>query len=286
MLWHLLPDGEDMNAETREEPLLGRVVDEVIGSRKYAGLCPDTVRRLAVRERAAHPRAGLKELVKAVKRGLHQVYGAFEAGPDYEAAYRGLAAAHLGGEPGEIRAACRAALELHSSTRERLPILDEFYAHLFAITGVPGSILDLACGLNPLSLPWMDLAPAARYEAFDIEAAGIQFLNRYLLLAGRGALAHWQDVLARPPEQAADLVLLLKASATLERQEKGATARLIAALNAPRVVVSFAVASLGGRDRGMPAHYRAQFLPVAEAHGWAVKELPFATELVFVVLKS
>jgi 16S rRNA (guanine(1405)-N(7))-methyltransferase len=261
----------------------GAVVEGVITSKKYARLHPDTIRRIAAREVAAHPRAGLKELVKATRRGLHQVSAAFEQEPDYEAAYRRLAAAYAGGSQAEIRAACRAALALHSSTRERLPILDEFYPRLWERTGVPASILDLGCGLNPLSLPWMDLPAGARYEAFDVDAPGIEFVNRYLSLAGLEPLARWQDVLAEPPGAPAGVALLFKSGPSLERQEKGATGRLLDAIQARYVVVSYAVASLGGRDKGMVAHYRGRFLAMAREKGWAVEELLFPTEMVFIV---
>ena len=53
----------------------------------------------------------------------------------------------------ELKSACRDILTLHSSTRERLPILDRFYRAVFEITGQPASILDLGCGLNPLACP-------------------------------------------------------------------------------------------------------------------------------------
>lgn len=267
------------------EPILDQVVSAVASSKRYGAICPDTIRRIAARETAAAPHASIKALVKATKRGLHQICGAFEQSPDYEAAYQQLEAAYRAGTKTEIEAACRCVLALHSSTRERLPILDQFYTWIFQVTGQPGSILDLGCGLNPVALPWMGLAPGSRYAALDIDAAGIQLVNRYLLLAGFEPLARRQDVLTQPPESPVDVALLLKTSSTLERQEKGATVRLVEALRAPFVVVSFAVKSLGGREKGMGAHYRRQFQAMAHGRPWRIEELAFDSELVFVVGK-
>ena len=294
------------------ELTLDQVVSAVVSSKKYGAICPDTIRRIAARELAAEPHAGVKVLIKATKRGLHQICGAFEQAPDYDAAFQLLEAAYrnsskkahmpgsapqsmempgMGARPaifeGEIEAACRRVLALHSSTRERLPILDQFYARIWKVTGQPGSILDLGCGLNPVALPWMGLAPGSRYTALEIDAGGIQFVNRYLRLAGFEPLARWQDILAHPPpsDDTADVVLLLKTSSTLERQEKGGTARLVEALQAPFVVVSFAVKSLGGREKGMLAHYRRQFQAMAQGWPWRIEELVFDTELAFVVNK-
>jgi 16S rRNA (guanine(1405)-N(7))-methyltransferase len=262
---------------------LDSIVAAVASAKKYRALCDATIGRVAERERAAQPGADLKTVVKATKRRLHQVYGAFEQQVDYEAAWLGLHAAYTGGADAEIRVGCRHVMRLHHSTRERLPILDRFYADLWAVTGKPRSILDLGCGLNPLSLPWMGLEAGCRYIPLDIDRERIHFLNRYLILAGLSPLARCQDVLVRPPDDPVDVALLLKMSPTLERQEPGATARLLEALPAAWAAVSFAVKSLGGREKGMPATYQQGFLALAETRRWAVTRLGFGSELVFVV---
>ncbi len=135
------------------------IVRAVLAARKYRAVCPDTVRRIAARELAA--RGSFKAALKETKSHLHQVYTAFERQVDYEAAHRRLATAYATGSASAVEAACRAALGRHSSTAERLPILDDFYAAIWAVAGAPHSLLDLGCGLNPLALPWMRLPPGA-----------------------------------------------------------------------------------------------------------------------------
>jgi 16S rRNA (guanine(1405)-N(7))-methyltransferase len=263
---------------------LEAIVSAVTSSKKYRAVCADTVRAIAEREMQHH--GDLKSAIKATKRRLHQVYGAFGGASDYEAAYEALAAAYAGGAEAEIRAACRQVLERHSSTRERLPILDRFYPAIWQVTGQPASVLDLGCGLHPLALPWMDLAPETRYIALDVDAERTEFLNRYLALAGLEPLARCQDVVVEPPRDRADVALLLKMSPTLERLATGATLDLIGQLNCPWVVVSFAIKSLGGREKGMLAHYHSQFMAWVEGHDWAVERLDFESELVFVVKRK
>jgi 16S rRNA (guanine(1405)-N(7))-methyltransferase len=262
---------------------LQMVVDSVLASRKYRSVCADTVGRIAEQELVGH--GSLKAAIKATKRKLHQVHGAFDQDVDYGTAYRELDAAYHTAQDAEIKAACRHLLGLHSSTRERLLILDRFYPAIFAVTGQPSVLLDVGCGLNPLAIPWMDLAPGTRYLALDIDSSRIHFLNRYLSLAGFEALARCQDVLSGLPDDRADVALLLKMSPTLERQEAGATLRLIEQLQAAYVVVSFAVRSLGGRERGMVEQYRKQFLAWIETRHLSATELIFETELGFVVHK-
>jgi 16S rRNA (guanine(1405)-N(7))-methyltransferase len=262
---------------------LDEIVRAVLASRKYRALCPEAVRRIAASEldKRADARAALKE----TKGRLHQVYSAFEREIDYEAAYRRLETAYSTASGSAVEAVCRELLRRHSSTRERLSILDDFYAEIWAVTGVPLILLDLGCGLNPLTLPWMDLPVGARLFAFDIDAARVTFLNRYFDLVGMPTLATWQDILCRPPGIEADVALLLKTSPSLERQEKGSTLRLLQALQVPFVAVSFSVKSLGGREKGMAAHYEREFLSTVAGQPWRVRRLAFETELVFVVEK-
>lgn len=259
------------------------IVRAVLATKKYRSVCPDTVRRIALRELAGH--GNPKTALKGTKSRLHQVYGAFEREIDYEAGFRRLEVAFGARSGPDIAAACREVLRLHQSTVERLPILDEFYAGIWEVTGVPRSLLDLACGLNPLTLPWMHLTPGAQYFAFDIDEPRIAFLNRFFRLAGFPPLASWQDIVCRPPQVEADVALLLKTSPTLERQEKGSTLCLLQALKTPFAVVSFSVKSLGGRAKGMAAHYEREFLSMVESEPWQVSKLAFKTELVFVVGK-
>ncbi|MCL7453727.1 MAG: 16S rRNA methyltransferase, partial [Anaerolineae bacterium] len=172
---------------TPEFPLVGADLDAIVSavssSRKYRTLCSDTLRRIAAQELVQH--GSVKVAVKATKRRLHQVYAAFEAQVDYGELYQTLKAARQAGSEGELGAACRDALAQHSSTRERLPLLDRFYATLWQHTGMPASVLDLGCGLNPLALPWMELPEGSSYVPLDIDCERIRFLNHYLPLVGR-----------------------------------------------------------------------------------------------------
>ena len=196
-----------------------------------------------------------------------------------------LRVAYGDGREEAIRSACRRMLSLHTSTRERLPDLDRFYRDIFALTGVPRAILDLACGLNPLALPWMGLRDGAEYHAYDIDGDRIALLNDYLDIVGVQTRAHLQDVICDPPVERADLALLLKSAACLERQRRGSTLALLDALAVNWVVVSFPVRSLGRREKGMPEHYAHELGEMLSGRPWPVTRLDFPTELVFIADK-
>lgn len=274
-----------------------QIVALVRQGKKYRAVCADTVRRVAVEEwgrrgAGAGGKRALKAAVKATRARLHQVYAAYESPVDYARAIRDLEAAFAEGTREAVRLACRRLLALHASTRERLSILDRFYAELWAQIGVPRVLLDLACGLNPLSVPWMGLPATAVYHGYDIDAERVAFLQRALPLAGLEAHVHLQDLLCAPPREAGDVALLLKSSACLERQQAGATLALLDALRVRHVVVTFPVQSLGqradcaGRRPGMAAHYERTFRAYVADRPWPVARLRFESELVFVVDKG
>jgi 16S rRNA (guanine(1405)-N(7))-methyltransferase len=144
----------------------------------------------------------------------------------------------------------------------------------------------VACGLNPLARPWMPLPPATEYLAYDIYADQIAFLNACFSLLGYPGRAEVRDVIGRPPDEPADLALVLKTLPCLEAVDRHAPARLLDALNAPRLLVSFPAQTLGGRRKGMAAHYEARFSQLLAERGWPAERFEFATELAFLVKKN
>jgi 16S rRNA (guanine(1405)-N(7))-methyltransferase len=260
---------------------LEQVAANVLASPKYRHVCPNTVRRIAAQALAREETPA--QAIKSTKSRLHQVYGAYESTINYRRALDDLATTHAA--PAAFKLTCHKLLGLHASTQERLHILDHFFERIFALTGTPSAMLDLACGLNPLALPWMNLSPDAVYHAYDIDAQRVEFLNHFFHLTGARGQAHLHDILCRPPDEQADVALLLKSSACLEQQEKGSTLMLIDHLNASHIVVTYPVKSLGRRPKGMVAHYAQTFAAMTAGRPWTVTRLDFETELAFVVSK-
>jgi 16S rRNA (guanine(1405)-N(7))-methyltransferase len=263
---------------------LEELVRSVVESPKYRTVSEDLVRRIGLRELAA--RRSLKEAVKATRNKLHQVAGAYLDGrPNYTAWAEQIAAAAEAGES-DLQRVSLQIMQHHASTRERVGILSTFYTTTLA--GLPPirSVLDVACGLNPLARPWMPLAPDATYYACDIFADMMGFLNDYFRIAGVRGQAQVCDLVGDPPQQPVDLALVLKALPPLEQLDKRAGLNLLRALNAKYLLVSFPARSLGGRDKGMVEYYADRFLALAAAEGWPVERFEFANELAFRVRKS
>jgi 16S rRNA (guanine(1405)-N(7))-methyltransferase len=262
------------------------VVARVARSARYGDVDPGLVARLAAEEL---PRSrNLDDAVKRVKRRLHQAVGAFRGATEADRVLAPIRAAWSGDlADAAFRAACRASLAGHASTRERVGDLDAFYSGIWAAAGgTPHSVVDLACGLGPLALPWMGLERDARIVATDADRRPLAVVAAFLELVGQPHDTEARDLVRDLPSGRADVALLLKAVPTLDRQDPAAAARLLSALRVGHAVVSFPRRSLGGRSRGMERTYRARVDGLVREVGARVIDVIDASvgsELVFVL---
>lgn len=154
--------------------------------------------------------------------------------------------------PDAIAAAGRHLLQAHVSTRERLEQYPEFYDTLFRLIDPPGSILDVGCGLHPLSYPYpggIDLGWAAaagagmaleRYVAIDKQPDVIETLRVLAPTVAPTRLAAICADIAEDgvlPDDECDLAFLLKLIPVLARQQRDVLPKL-AALPARRMLVT------------------------------------------------
>lgn len=261
---------------------LETVVTAVTQSRKYGDTHEETVRALATTALRQHKKP--KQAIKAVREQLHHIMAPYLGDPDYPQALTDLSAAFATGDPAQVKATCRAILATHLSTRERLPLLETFYQEIFRVTGAPASILDVACGLNPLAFPWMDLPGSTAFYAYDIHQPRIEFLNAYFRLQGLRPLARLQDVALQFPQETADLALFLKEMPRFSRHYGDLGRPFLEALPVRWLVVSFpSVSTHGGRT--LVGRYREFMSQLIAGHDWPLTEILFEGELVFCIEK-
>lgn len=243
-------------------------------SGKYKDVCPDTVARLEVQAAARYKSA--KEADKAVKTALHQITGAFMTPDELKRARRLLA-----DEAMEPHAALMETLKLHASTRERLTHIDAFYGALFdGLTAT--SVLDLACGLNPLYLG----AKGYSVRGVDISGGCVSLVNDWAAARGWDVSAECRDLLCDPPLPQTDVVLAMKLLPVLEQQEKGAAMKLLRRVPAAEIIVTFPLKTLGGRSVGMEKNYSEWFEAAAREDFDILRREALFGELCYIVRRK
>ena len=262
-----------------------RVVESVLAARHFRHLSPDLVARVTAIEAPKAPR--LTEAVDRVKKRLHQVSNAYapalHAPRDAVDAIRAAA-----GDDDALRTLAISLMYGHASTAERLPDIDIVVPTLRrAVTpdadAPPRRIVDLACGLNPLLLPWLGLPRTCIYDAYDVDSRLIGIVAAFLEAWGQAGTAAVRDVGGDPVRDPADLAILMKAVPCLDQVQPGNARRVLEALNVGRALVTWPVQSLGGAQKGMRATYRRTCETLIEGLPYTVAEVAMPGELVFIL---
>jgi 16S rRNA (guanine(1405)-N(7))-methyltransferase len=270
-----------------EEDLLDQVVEEILRSSNYRSIDKQAIRKIAEKEfsKSTHTHMKTKEVIKATKNTLHQIAGAFfTSRPKYSSWLQELRSLR-GSDDNRFRETCTRIMRFHSSTKERLEVLDKFYADVFSEISPVNSVLDLACGLNPLSIPWIPHFERLEYCAYDIYADLVDFLNAFLELLPLKGHAEVRDVLFNPPRRKGDLAFILKTVPCLDQIDAVAVQTMLQQINVDNLVISFPVRSLGGTEKMMIRNYTERFEKMARQINWNIKKMLFETELVFLVSK-
>jgi 16S rRNA (guanine(1405)-N(7))-methyltransferase len=265
-------------------PQVAQILEAILKKAKYRAIQPGLIESLAAEELAKGRK--LKDAIKEVSSRLHQAGAAYlSSSPDYSAWKANLADLPHDLYSPLVKDFCRKHMQTHSSTQERLPIIEDFFNITLASAAPIESVLDLACGLNPLAIPWMPLAKNAQYSGSDIFSDMTNFLNQFTAHFGFGGTFNAGDITLHHFPQQAQVAFLLKTLPCLEQLDKGISPKLLDAVPADYLLISYPIRSLGGRTKGMGKTYEAQFEKLMAGRNWRVERFEFKTELAFLVKK-
>jgi len=261
------------------------IINSIKQSKKYSSIdLPDDL-MLHILEQEKQKFSSPKKVEEAMRKKLHNIVAPYLDKTDYLYELSIMDNNIKPEDPFKTKAYCTNILSKHASTKERLPILDTFYATLFSLIGKPHSILDLACGLNPFTLPWMPLDKTMFYYAYDIHKPRIDFINRFFSLYGLPQLAVHQDILVTPPIQESDTAFFFKEAHRFEKRKPGCNRTFWQALNVKTILVSLPTEDLKHHHNLVPRH--RQFIEkTTQGLNWMIDELLFPKELVFVIWKN
>jgi len=264
---------------------LVQLIANIHSAQKYQAVDSKVIERIGQIELAK--RKNLKEAIKTTRSKLHQVATSFFTSPmDFATWKDGLQhLTHDVSNP-KLHEFCRRLMGTHSSTDERLPILNEFYSTIFKDIAPIHSILDLACGLNPLAIPWMPIARDCAYYASDILPEMMDFLKSFFDHIRQKGKAVVLDLTSEIPTQKVQVALLLKTLPTLDQVDKHRARLLLDQIKAKYLVISYPVHSLGGKSRGMVQNYDAHFRSLTTNWKGTIQRFELTTELVFLLTHS
>ena len=108
-----------------------KLIEKIAASKKYKGVYLKTITRIVKNcsekyEMLRHSEATEKQVEKKAKNLLHQAWGAyFDNRPDFKKI--------LDSFNGKTKQAILHLLSIQSSTKERIPVLDDFYKEIFRL---------------------------------------------------------------------------------------------------------------------------------------------------------
>ncbi len=235
--------------------------------------------------------AGYKSLVKEVRAVLRRVYGLFRL--EKGAAERQELVEKMSSVSSfaELAIYLPRLLATHSSTKERLPHYEELYQKIWQVTAKPEKIIDLGCGINPFSIPLMNLSKL-NYYAYDISEEEIGLLKQFFHLLRRlnpefKGTAEVLDTLhfaALEKLRKVDVCFLFKMTDVLDRgRGHKVTEEVMQCVPARFFVVSFATKTMSGKKMTAPRRRWMEWLCKRLEWKYSILEMP--NELFYVVEK-
>lgn len=202
---------------------------------------------------------GYKKIVKEIRASLRRSTGLFSVGKT------------------------KNTLETHSSTKERLSFYSKLYQKIFKITNKPKTILDLGCGLNPLSIPYMKLKNFS-YYAYDINRHDVKIVKEFFKKNKIKGKAEVKDVLKVKSYPNTDLTFLFKMTDVLDRG-KGhkTTEKLIKKIPTKFIIVSFPTITMSGKPMNFPRRKWIELM--CNRLKYKFKILKFSNEIFYVLKK-
>ncbi len=238
-----------------------------------------------------------KRIVKAVRAQLRRAHSLFEVGNSSEEYLRFIDSVGKVKNWKQLVEESQKILASHRSSEERLSDYNLLYLWISKTIGSIKSIVDLGCGLHPISICFLkkeDLI-GMNYLAYDINKSEQEILNLFFSkvvsfvdnFSGEAKILNLRDVniiqklkLMKP----VDLVFMLKLTDHLDRG-KGhkATENVLVNLNTKYVLFSFPTVTRSGAPMRYPKRRWVEYL--CERLDYSFESMQTKNELFYLVQK-
>jgi 16S rRNA (guanine(1405)-N(7))-methyltransferase len=265
---------------------LTQILKQVKSHKKYSSLADEIVLEEIKNYLKKNPDEKLNKLmIKEIRSNLHKLYSTYSSKKNK----RNKLLEELRLNPNNLEI-IKKILKTSVSAKERLDSYPKIYSEIFNITGKPKSILDLGCGLNPLSFPYMNLNQLI-YHAYDIDEQDIGFLNKYFKLMksqglnGKAEILNVRDFSKISKLPSADIIFLWKIIDLIDINNHKPSEELIKILipKSKFLVASFATRTITKKFMKFPN--RKWFELMLTRIGLKYKTFSIKNEVFYVVWK-
>ncbi len=230
------------------------LIEEIKDKKELRALSPDFVGSIAKkllekRKVNLEKKSERKRLIKEARSVLHAVYGVFK----------------------------KSKYAKRNRLLKEIAGIDDIEAHN-RILG-PKTILDLGCGLNPLSLPYMKLKEVT-YHASELTEEDTKFIQDYIDGMRIKGKAFQMDLTRIDKLPSADICFMFKLLDTLETLKWDVTKTILERIDARWIVASFPLKTLGGK-KSISKKRLAWFERAIEGHKYETFEIP--NEIFYVI---
>ncbi|MGV8151049.1 MAG: hypothetical protein ACP5NV_04940 [Candidatus Woesearchaeota archaeon] len=225
-------------------------------------------------------------LIKNVRAELRKVYGAFileEYGKKNKLLSKLLDENDISGHT--------ALLKIHKSTNERLSHYSELYKKILSAFDEKEklTILDLACGLNPISNIFIR-SRIKKYYASDISSEDCKFLEQYFSKTTVPHEVFPLDLIEKESFKKlskidCDICFIFKTLDGLERVERNITEKLFKSINARILAVTFPTLTLSGH-REIKEYRRVWLEKLLDKLEWKYEKVLIENELLYLIEKK
>jgi hypothetical protein len=240
-------------------------------------------------------------LIKGVRTELRKVYGAFIL-KDYDKKYALLNQLTPDMDSDEESSVHEELLQLHKSTNERMTHYAELYELIFdKLEESDGEaddrkqakkntyiIMDLACGLNPLSNIFFK-EKIKKYYASDISPEDCKFLEAYFRKTKIKSEVFPMDLADEEnyrelSKKKCDICFIFKTLDGLERVKRNITEELLRTIDTRYFAVTFPTLTLSGH-REIKEHRRVWLEKLLDKLGWKWEKILVENELLYLIEK-
>ena len=225
-----------------------------------------------------------KEIIKSIKAKIHLSYGSFQTKD------KGKRDEYLRNIQG-INDYKNHDLILSTSisSKERLNDYKTLYRNIFKITGKPKKIIDLGCGLNPISYPYIGITDLI-YKAYDIDKEDCNFINNYFnlmksytKLKGISEVKDLSSLKEIKKLPRADMCFMFKFLDVIESKGHKLSEQIIKNLNCKHLIISFPTKTVSGKKMKHP--YRGWIERMLARINYDFEKITTTNEIFYIIKK-